>query len=47
MMRIGSLLLGLAAEMTSTPTALATFAVAGIAASLWVRRRYPELQLSA
>ena len=47
MMRIGSLLLGWAAEMTSTPTALATFAVAGIAASLWVRRRYPELQLSA
>ena len=47
MMRIGSLLLGWTAEMTSTPTALASFAVAGIVASLWIRRRYPELQTSA
>jgi len=47
MMRIGSLLMGWTAEMTSTPTALASFAIAGIAVSLWIRRRYPELQLSA
>ena len=47
MMRIGSLLLGWTAEATSAPVALASFAVAGIAASLWVRKRYPELQMSA
>jgi MFS family permease len=46
MMRIGALLLGTTAELTSTPTALAAFAVAGIAASLWIRQRYPELQAS-
>ena len=44
MMRVGSLLLGWTAEVTSSTTALASFAVAGIAASLLVRKRYPELQ---
>ncbi len=43
LMRIGSLLIGWLAELTSTPTALASFAVAGLAAGLWVRQRYPEL----
>ncbi len=43
LMRVGSLLIGLMAEYTSTPAALASFAVAGMAAGLWVRRRYPEL----
>ena len=46
MMRIGSLLLGWTAEVTSAPTALASFAIAGITASLWIRKRYPELQRS-
>jgi MFS family permease len=44
LMRVGSLLIGVLAEMTSTPTALAAVAVASLAAGLWVRRRYPELQ---
>jgi MFS family permease len=46
LMRVGSLLMGLLAEVTSTPAALAAFAVAGMAAGLWVRRRYPELRAS-
>ena len=44
MMRVGSLLLGWTAEMTSAQTALASFAIAGIAASLWIHKRYPELK---
>ncbi|MBE0603622.1 MAG: MFS transporter [Deltaproteobacteria bacterium] len=47
MMRVGSLLIGVLAEMTSTPAALASFAVAGLAAVLWVRQRYPELSEAA
>jgi len=47
MMRVGSLLIGWLAELTSTPTALASFAVAGLAAGLWVRQRYPELREAA
>ncbi len=47
MMRVGSLLLGMLAEVTSAPAALAAFAVAAVAASLWVRRAYPELRAAA
>jgi MFS family permease len=47
LMRVGSLLMGLLAEATSTPVSLAAFGAAGVAASLWVRRRYPELRAAA
>ncbi|MEW6720888.1 MAG: MFS transporter [Thermodesulfobacteriota bacterium] len=43
LMRVGSLLIGWLAELTSTPAALASVGVAGVAAALWIRRRYPEL----
>jgi MFS family permease len=46
-MRVGSLLLGGLASMTSAPVALATLAAAGLLVGLWVRFRYPELHRSA
>jgi hypothetical protein len=42
-MRLGSLLLGGLASMTSAPVALAALAAAGLLVGLWVRFRYPEL----
>jgi MFS family permease len=45
-MRIGSLLLGGLASMTSAPFALAALAAAGLLVGLWVRFRYPELHHS-
>jgi MFS family permease len=47
LMRIGSLLLGGLASMTSAPFALAALAAAGLLVGLWVRFRYPELHRSA
>jgi hypothetical protein len=47
LMRIGSLLLGGLAEMTSAPTALAALSVTALLVGLWVRFRYPELSRSA
>jgi len=47
LMRIGSLLLGGLASMTSAPVALAALAAAGLLVGLWVRFRYPELHRSA
>jgi MFS family permease len=47
LMRIGSLLLGGLASMTSAPAALAALAAAGLLVGLWVRFRYPELHRSA
>jgi MFS family permease len=47
LMRIGSLLLGGLASMTSAPVALAALAGAGLLVGLWVRFRYPELARSA
>jgi hypothetical protein len=44
LLRVGSLLLGGLAAMTSPPTALAALAVAALLAGLWVRFRYPELR---
>ncbi len=44
LMRVGSLLIGGLAAMTSTPTAIAAVAVAGLALGLWIRQRYPELR---
>jgi MFS family permease len=44
MLRIGSLLLGGLASMTSAPAALAALSVAGLLVSLGVRFRYPELR---
>ncbi len=44
LMRVGSLLIGVLAEMTSAPTATAAVAVAGLVAGLWIRQRYPELR---
>jgi len=46
-MRVGSLLLGGLASMTSAPFALAALAAAGLLVGLWVRFRYPELARSA
>jgi hypothetical protein len=43
LLRVGSLLLGGLAEMTTAPTALAALAAAGLLVGLWVRFRYPEL----
>ena len=42
-LRVGSLLLGGLASMTSAPVALASLSVAGLIVGLWVRFRYPEL----
>ena len=42
-LRVGSLLLGGLAAMTSAPAALAALAVAGLLVGLAVRYRYPEL----
>ena len=47
LLRVGSLLLGGLAAMTSAPIALATLAVAGLLIGLWVRFRYPELHRAA
>jgi len=47
LMRIGSLLLGWLASMTSAPAALAALAATGLLVGLWVRFRYPELHRSA
>jgi len=47
LMRIGSLLLGWLASMTSASAALAALSVAGLLVGLWVRFRYPELHRSA
>src|SRR5512139_1159881 len=47
LMRVGSLLLGGLASMTSAPAALAALAAAGLLVGLWVRFRYPELHRSA
>lgn len=44
MLRVGSLLLGGLAEITSAPTALAALSVAGLLVGLGVRIRYPELR---
>jgi hypothetical protein len=44
MLRVGSLLLGGLASMTSAPAALAALSVAGLLVSLGVRFRYPELR---
>ena len=46
-MRLGSLLLGGLASMTSAPFALAALAAAGLLVGLWVRFRYPELARAA
>jgi MFS family permease len=46
LMRVGSLLLGGLAAMTSAPVALAALSVAGLLVGLWVRFRYPELARS-
>ena len=43
LLRVGSLLLGVLAGMTSAPTALAVLAVAGILVGVGVRYWYPEL----
>src|SRR5512140_3747648 len=43
LLRVGSLLLGGLAAMTSAPIALAALAAAGLLVGLWVRFRYPEL----
>jgi len=47
LLRVGSLLLGGVAELTSAPVALAALAVAGLLVGLWIRFRYPELSRSA
>ena len=47
LMRVGSLLLGGLAAMTSAPVALAALSAAGLLVGLWVRFRYPELHRSA
>jgi MFS family permease len=44
LMRVGSLLIGGLAEVTSTPHALAILAAASLLVGLWVRHRYPELR---
>ncbi|HEX9191595.1 MAG TPA: MFS transporter [Candidatus Deferrimicrobiaceae bacterium] len=47
LMRVGSLLLGGLAAMTSAPVALAALSAAGLLVGLLVRFRYPELHRSA
>ena len=47
LLRVGSLLLGGLAAMTSAPVALAALAAAGLLVGLWVRFRYPELHRAA
>jgi MFS family permease len=47
LLRVGSLLLGGLAAMTSAPTALSALAGAGLLVGLWVRFRYPELRRAA
>ena len=47
LMRVGGMLLGGLASMTSAPPALAALSVAGLLVGLWVRFRYPELSRSA
>ena len=47
LMRVGCLLLGGLAEMTSAPFALAALAGAGLLVGLWVRLGYPELARSS
>jgi MFS family permease len=47
LMRVGSLLLGGLAAMTSAPFALAVLSATGLLVGLWVRFRYPELHRSA
>lgn len=47
LMRLGSLLLGGLASVTSAPVALAALAAAGLLVGLWVRFRYPELARAA
>jgi MFS family permease len=47
LLRVGSLLLGGLAAMTSAPLALAILAVASMLTALWVRFRYPELHRAA
>ena len=44
LMRMGSLLIGGLASLTSAPAALAALSVASLVTALWIRRRYPELQ---
>ena len=44
LMRVGSLLIGALASLTSAPAALAALSVASLAAAWWIRRRYPELR---
>ncbi len=46
MMRVGSLLVGGLASVTSAPASLAILAAASLLVGLWVRHRYPELQRS-
>jgi MFS family permease len=46
LMRVGSLLLGGLAAMTSAPFALAVLSATGLLVGLWVRFRYPELSRS-
>jgi MFS family permease len=47
LLRVGSLLLGGLAELTSAPAALAALGVVGLLVGLWVRFRYPELHRAA
>jgi MFS family permease len=44
LMRVGSLLIGGLAAMTSAPAAIAAVAVTGLLLGLWIRHRYPELR---
>ena len=46
LMRVGSLLIGGLAAMTSAPFALAVLSATGLLVGLWVRFRYPELHRS-
>jgi len=47
LMRVGSLLIGGLASITSARTALAGLAAASLATGLWIRHRYPELRDAA
>ncbi len=44
LMRVGSLLIGSLASLTSATAALAGLSVASLVAAAWIRHRYPELQ---
>jgi hypothetical protein len=44
MMRVGSLLIGGLASLTSATASLAALSVASLVVGLWIRHRYPELR---